>query len=121
MIAMVQQMALLYKIMSRQEWADALARRVYEGSELDRRDGFIHLSAPGQVRETVSRHFAGMADLVMVVVKQESLGKTLKWEASRGGALFPHVYGVIPIVAVKEVIPLPLENGRHQLPEGLAE
>ena len=118
---MVWNMSLLYKIMSRQEWADALARRVYEGSELDRKDGFIHLSAPHQVRETAARHFAGKADLVLVAVIETSLGQTLKWETSRGGALFPHVYGALPITAVKEAVSLPLAGGKHQFPESLAE
>lgn len=118
---MVWTMSLLYKIMPRQEWADALARRVYEGSELDRKDGFIHLSAPHQVRETAAKHFAGEADLVLVVVIEASLGKTLKWETSRGEALFPHIYGPLPLSAVKEAAALPLVGGKHQFPESLAE
>jgi uncharacterized protein (DUF952 family) len=118
-MVMVRKMSLLYKIMTRQEWADALARRVYEGSELDRKDGFIHLSAPHQVRETAAKHFAGKADLVLLVVIEASLGKTLKWETSRGGALFPHIYGPLPLSAVKEAVLLPFKNGMHQFPESL--
>ena len=109
----------LYKIMSKQEWAAALAKGAYEGSEVDMRDGFIHLSAAHQVRETAQKHFSGKAGLLLVSVREESLGQSLKWETSRGGALFPHIYGPLPLTAVSEVIPLPLVNGVHQFPENL--
>ena len=105
--------------MSKQEWAAALAKGAYEGSEVDMRDGFIHLSAAHQVRETAQKHFSGKAGLLLVSVREESLGQSLKWETSRGGALFPHIYGPLPLTAVSEVIPLPLVNGVHQFPENL--
>jgi uncharacterized protein (DUF952 family) len=108
----------LYKIMSRQEW-ETEAQGTYEGSEVDRRDGFIHLSAAHQVRATAQKHFAGKADLLLVSVAEEALGPSLKWEVSRGGDLFPHIYGPLPLSAVTEVIPLPLVNGVHQFPDGL--
>lgn len=109
----------LYKIMSRQEWERAQAQGIYEGSEADRRDGFIHLSAAHQVRATVHKHFLGKTDLLLLSVREEDLGQSLKWEASRGGDLFPHIYGPLPISAVSEVIPLEHENGVHHFPEGL--
>jgi uncharacterized protein (DUF952 family) len=109
----------LYKIMSRQEWETAQASGLYEGSEVDRRDGFIHLSAAHQVRATVQKHFSGKANLLLVSVAEEALNPNLKWEVSRGGDLFPHIYGIFPLSAVSEVIPLPLMNGIHQFPEGL--
>ena len=108
----------LYKIMPKQEWQTAQANGLYEGSGVDRRDGFIHLSASHQVRATARKHFAGKADLLLVSVAEEALGQSLKWEVSRGGDLFPHIYGALALSAVSEVIPLPLVNGVHQFPEG---
>ena len=112
-------MPVLYKIMPRQEWETAQANSLYEGSEVDRRDGFIHLSATHQVRATAQKHFSGKADLLLVSVAEEALGQSLKWEVSRGGDLFPHLYGALPLSVVREVIPLPLVNRVHQFPEGL--
>ena len=109
----------LYKIMSRQEWETAQAKGTYEGSEADRRDGFIHLSAGHQVRATAQKHFAGKTDLLLVSVAEEALRPNLKWEISRGGDLFPHIYGPLPLSAVREVVPLPPVNGVHRFPEGL--
>jgi uncharacterized protein (DUF952 family) len=109
----------LYKIMSKQEWEKAQAQGIYEGSEVDRRDGFIHLSAAHQVRATAQKHFPGKADLVLVSVREESLGPSLKWEASRGGDLFPHIYGALHLDAVGEAVPLSLVNRVHQFPSGL--
>ena len=109
----------LYKIMSKQEWKTAQAQGIYEGSEVDRRDGFIHLSAAHQVRATAQKHFSGKADLVLISIREENLGPSLKWEASRGGDLFPHIYGALKLDAISEVIPLPLANGIHQFPESL--
>ena len=109
----------LYKIMSKQEWEKAQAQGIYEGSEVDRRDGFIHLSAAHQVRATAQKHFSGQEDLVLVSVAQESVGPNLKWEASRGGDLFPHIYGPLQLDAIGDAVPLPLVSGIHQFPEGL--
>ncbi len=109
----------LYKIMSKQEWETAQAQGIYEGSEVDQKDGFIHLSAAHQVRTTAQKHFSGRADLLLVSVLEKKLGKNLKWEASRGGDLFPHIYGPFQLNAISEVTPLLLVNGTHQFPEGL--
>ncbi len=114
-------MGTLYKIMSSQEWKNAVRRGVYEGSEVDRRDGFIHLSAAYQARGTAQRHFAHQQDLVLVAVNAVDLGESLKWEASRGGALFPHVYGTLPLTAVTVAVPLPLVNGTHEFPESIPQ
>jgi uncharacterized protein (DUF952 family) len=105
--------------MSRQDWETAQNQGVYGGSEVDRRDGFIHLSASHQVRATAQKHFSGKTDLLLLSVTDEALGQSLKWEISRGGDLFPHIYGTLPLGAVSEVIPLPLVNGVHQFPQGL--
>jgi uncharacterized protein (DUF952 family) len=109
----------LYKIMSKQEWAAALVKGTYEGSDVDMKDGFIHLSTAHQVRTTAQRHFEGKADLLLISVREESLGQSLKWEPSRGGNLFPHIYGALKLDAISEVIPLLLANGVHQFPESL--
>jgi uncharacterized protein (DUF952 family) len=109
----------VYKIMSRQEWETAQAQGIYKGSEVDRADGFIHLSAAHQVRATAQKHFSRQTDLLLLSVREEDLGQSLKWDVSRGGDLFPHIYGPLPISAVSEVIPLPFVNGVHQFPGGL--
>ena len=98
-------MSRVYKILARSEWTAAEVAGAYLGSGLDRTDGFIHLSSEGQVAETLRLHFAGQADLVVVGFESEALGAALKWEPSRGGALFPHVYGPLPAVLAVSVQP----------------
>jgi uncharacterized protein (DUF952 family) len=106
---------LVFKILRDAEWEDAVAASTYGGSALDHEDGFIHLSTVDQVCETAARYFAGQADLVLVAFHEGSLGD-VKWEASRGGDLFPHVYGAIPTAAAEWVKPLPLADGVHVFP-----
>jgi len=85
---------------------------------VDHQDGFIHFSTAEQAAETAARHFAGQGDLVLVAVDADLLGDALRWEASRGGALFPHLYGDLPMAAVLEVVSLSLDaDGRHVFPE----
>jgi len=109
-------MSLIYKICGRAEWAAAKAAGVYAGSADDMRDGFIHFSTLDQLPGTQARHFAGRADLVLITVKVADLGAALKWEASRGGALFPHLFrSLSPDEAVSEK-PLALDaDGVPQL------
>lgn len=115
--AMDERMA-IYKIVSRAEWEAAEAAGRFEGSEVDRRDGFIHLSTSRQVRETAARHFAGRQDLVLVEVDAPRL--PLRWEPSRGGDRFPHLYEPLPLAAARSVQPLPLNgDGRHEFPDPL--
>lgn len=84
---------------------------------MDRRDGFIHFSTGAQVAETASKHFAGQSDLLLVSVNATQLGDRLKWEPSRGGTLFPHLYGELEVTAVARVEPLSLgPDGRHVFP-----
>lgn len=85
-------MTLIYKILSRAEWAQAKSSGAFTGSAVDLADGFIHFSAADQAQETAAKWFAGQADLMLLSVETEGLGEALKWEASRGGALFPHLY-----------------------------
>jgi uncharacterized protein (DUF952 family) len=112
-------MRILYKIISATQWREAVARGSFQGSAVDLKDGFIHLSTSHQMRETAARHFAGQDGLLLVGFREEDLAN-LRWEPSRGGDLFPHVYGAIdPALAVLQD-PLPLENGVHRFPAGAA-
>ena len=105
---------IIYKIEEVNIWAEAQAAGTYTGSPLDVADGFIHLSASDQVRETADRWFTGRLGLVLVHIHAEHLGATLKWEASRDGALFPHNYGPLPMSAVLDVVPMLLDaDGKH--------
>jgi uncharacterized protein (DUF952 family) len=92
----------IYKILTRGEWEDALANGRFEGSAGDRADGFIHFSTAGQAAETARRHFRRQRDLMLLAVEAEDLGSALKWEPSRGGALFPHLYGALACERVIE-------------------
>ena len=110
--------ALVYKICTAAEWREAEQAGAFHGSGVDLKDGYIHLSAPGQVVETAQRHFAGQRDLMLVAVESAALGAALKWEAARDGAHFPHLYGPLPLHAVVWTKPLPLDrDGRHVFPE----
>jgi uncharacterized protein (DUF952 family) len=97
----------IYKILEADAWATAQASGHVEGSADDRRDGFIHFSAADQVVETARRHFAGRTGLVLLTVDDVALGSLLHWEESRGGALFPHLYGPLPVTAVLAAERLP--------------
>jgi uncharacterized protein (DUF952 family) len=90
----------IYKLMTAREWADTQARGRFAGSPVDRRDGYVHLSGADQVVQTAAEHFAGRTGLVLLTVDPDRLGGALRWEASRGGALFPHLYGPLPLDAV---------------------
>jgi len=101
----------------RSEWDAARAAGVYRGSSQDVADGFIHFSTAAQIRESARKHRADQPDLVLVTVDAARLGPALKWEASRGAALFPHLYGVLPMAAVVRVDALPLgPDGVHVFP-----
>ena len=91
--------AVAYKLVDRAEWAAALAEGAYAGSAVDRADGYIHMSTSAQLAETARRHYAGKSDLVLVEVALAPLGEALKWEASRGGDLFPHLFAPLPATA----------------------
>jgi uncharacterized protein (DUF952 family) len=110
-------MTTIFKICPASEWREAERAGVYTGSAADRRDGFIHFSTAEQAAATAAKHFAGQHDLVLVSVDAANLGKRLKWEPSRGGALFPHLYGALELGAVLRVDPLPLDTaGCHAFP-----
>ncbi|WP_237152009.1 DUF952 domain-containing protein [Oryzibacter oryziterrae] len=110
--------ALVYKIAPVELWRRAEESGLFTGAPIDVQDGFIHLSAAAQVRETARLHFAGQSDLLLIAVRATTLGEPLKWEASRGGALFPHLYGPLNLAAVVWAVPLPLgPDGLHQFPD----
>jgi uncharacterized protein (DUF952 family) len=109
---------LVYKILPEALWRAAEARGRFDGAPVDVEDGFIHFSTATQVRETAAKHFAGQAGLLVVAVDAARLGPALKWEASRGGALFPHLYAPLDPAAALWARPLPLgADGRHRFPD----
>jgi uncharacterized protein (DUF952 family) len=111
-------MATVYKICPAQMWREAEVEGIFRGAGIDLADGFIHFSTAGTVKETGERHFAGIADLVLVAFDDLSLGPELRYELSRGGALFPHLHGSLDPAAALWVKPLPLtEDGRHVFPD----
>jgi uncharacterized protein (DUF952 family) len=107
-------MALIFKIVGAEEWRAAEAAGVFSGAAVDRADGYIHFSTAEQAPETAAKWFVGRADLILAAVDADALGPALRWEPSRGGALFPHLYAPLALSAVVWTRPLPLgENGRH--------
>jgi uncharacterized protein (DUF952 family) len=109
-------MSTIYKICDREEWERALALGQFLGSAIDRKDGYIHFSAAHQLRETARRHFAGREGLVLLAVATEALGGDLRWEKSRGGDLFPHLYAPLATRYVHSVVPLPWRETTHYFP-----
>lgn len=111
---------LIYKIAPLPLWREAEAAGLFRGSAVDLADGFIHFSTARQTRETAAKHFAGQDGLLLVAVDAGRLGPALKYEASRGGDLFPHLYGELPLSAVAWTEPLPLgPDGAHIFPDPL--
>lgn len=107
---------LIYKIVSRTEWELAEEAGVFAGSPVDMEDGYIHFSSRDQVAETAAKHFAGRDDLLLVAVSEDKLGDSVRWEESRGGQLFPHLYGELLVSLVDEVSDFPLgPDGVHVL------
>jgi len=104
----------VYKIVAADEWRRAEAAGVFTGASVDRADGFIHFSTAEQAPDTASKWFAGRDDLTLAAIDAKALGGALRWEPSRGGALFPHLYAALPMSAVVWSRPLPLgSDGRH--------
>lgn len=109
---------LIYHMCRRDEWRAAASAGSYAGSSQDRADGFIHFSTADQIVESAARHRAGQDGLVLLTVEAGALGDALKWEESRGGVLFPHLYGALPVPAVTRVDELPLgPDGKHIFPD----
>ncbi len=111
----------IYKILRATEWQALRASGETPGAPVDVADGYIHFSTAVQARETAAKHFAGEADLFLAALESERMGDALIWEPSRGGALFPHLYGPLRLQDVTWCQPLPLEeDGAHRFPDGFA-
>ncbi|WP_153771033.1 DUF952 domain-containing protein [Labrenzia sp. CE80] len=111
-------MALIYKIIPRSLWQSAEAVGEFKGAPVDLADGYIHFSTAEQARETAAKHFAGQDDLLLAAFEADDFGEAMKWEPSRGGALFPHLYAILATNKAKWVRDLPLgETGAHVFPD----
>ncbi len=107
-------MALIFKIVTAQAWTEAVARGRFDGAGVDLADGFIHFSTRAQVEDTAAKHFAGQRGLLLVGVDAAALGEKLVYEVSRGGDLFPHLYGPLPTALAAFALPLSLRaDGGH--------
>ena len=109
---------LIYKIFRASEWATLRTNQTTTGAPIDVADGYIHFSTAGQAAETAAKYFAGLDDLFLVALETDALGDDLKWEPSRGGALFPHLYREMRLADVHWAQPLPLKDGAHEFPAG---
>jgi uncharacterized protein (DUF952 family) len=108
----------IYKICPASAWREAERQGVYRGSADDLRDGFIHFSSASQVAETAKKHFARQTGLFLIAVDADALGEALRWEASRGNELFPHLYGELDLGAVTAILDLRARSdGYHDIPE----
>ena len=109
---------LIYHMCKIEEWQAAEIKGLYPGSSQDQADGFIHFSTAEQIVESAAKHRTGQEGLLLLSVDPDILGDNLKWEQSRGGALFPHLYGDLPVSAAAQVNELPLgTNGKHVFPD----
>ena len=109
--------SIIFKIASREAWATAEEAGRFDGAPIDLADGYIHFSTADQMKETAAKHFAGQNDLVLIAFETHSFAEALKWEPSRGGALFPHVYASIDPNDALWVKELPLgPDGKHVFP-----
>lgn len=113
-------MPLIYKICPAVLWSEAETKGRFDGAPVDLADGYIHFSTGAQVAETVAKHFASQDGLLLIAIDDERLGTALRYEPSRGDALFPHLYAPLDPKAVRWIAPMPLNNGgNHILPETL--
>lgn len=110
---------LIYKILRSSEWLEFDAAGETRGAPVDLADGYIHFSTATQAAETAAKHFAGEDGLWLAAFDSDRLGDALRWEPSRGGQLFPHLYRTLRRDEALWVTPLPLEDGRHVFPEGM--
>ena len=108
---------LIFKIFRPAEWAELRENGQTAGAPVDLADGFVHFSTADQAVETATKHFAGEDGLVLLALNADTLGDALKWEVSRGGALFPHLYAPLRLRDVLWSKPLPLVDGSHVFPD----
>lgn len=110
-------MSVIYHLAREAGWRDGTRSGTYTGTAEDRADGYLHFSTADQVAGSAAKHRRGEAGIILVAVDTESLGDALRWEQSRGGALFPHLYGALPMASVLWSKPLPLgRDGLHRFP-----
>ena len=110
---------LIYKILTGPQWAELQAKGETQGAPIDIADGFVHFSTGAQAAETAAKHFTGQNDLQLLAIDSDVLGDALKWEPSRGGDLFPHLYGPLMLSDVLWSEPLPLLGEAHKFPESV--
>lgn len=110
---------LIYKIFRADEWATLQAEGASDGAPIDVSDGFVHFSTAEQAAETAAKHFSGAQGLVLLACDADAMGNDLKWEESRGGALFPHLYRQIHMTDVIWSRPLPFDGSAHVFPAEL--
>lgn len=116
-VSVERQVPTIYKILPMSLWDEAKRAGVFRGAPVDIADGYIHFSTATQAAETAAKHFAGQADLMLLHVDADALGPALKWEPSRGGALFPHLYAELDLNHVSRADALPLgPDGQHAFP-----
>ena len=121
MCAVTRANTVIFKIVGHEEWAAACREGAFTGSPDDIRDGFIHLSSAVQVAGTAARHLKGISNLTLVAFDEAALGEKLKWEPSRGGDLFPHLYGPLPTRLALWAKPMPLgADGVPEVPQDVA-
>ncbi len=111
---------LIYKILRPAEWAELQAKGESQGAPIDIADGYVHFSTAAQARGTAAKHFAGEGGLILAALEAEALGEALKWEVSRGGAKFPHLYAPLRLADVIWHRDLPLQDGAHVFPPEVA-
>lgn len=108
---------MIYTMVRAADWRSTESSGQYDGSANDKADGFLHFSTAGQLPGSAAKHRRGETDLILVAVETARLGETLKWEPARGGQLFPHLYGPLPLPLVQSAVPLPLgPDGLHLFP-----
>ena len=112
-------MALIYKILRAEEWAELEAKGETQGAPIDVTDGYIHFSTAETVAETASKYFDGIEGLKLLAYDDSAFGETLVYEPSRGGLLFPHLYGPLPLAPILWAKDLPIQDGSHVFPEDL--
>lgn len=109
----------VFKIETRARWHENANKGVYFGSQLDKSDGFIHLSTLGQVAQTFALYFQGVSDLIIVEIDADFFGENIKWEKSRNGELFPHLYGILEMEAVRKIHEVEYNGDNMRLPKSL--
>lgn len=115
---MSEQPALAYKVLTADQKDSLLKERIFHGAPVDLADGYIHLSSADQLAGTLDKHFAGQVDLYVAAVDLQQLGDKVRWEAARGGELFPHLYAALPLSAVTNCAPVQRDEQRKVLLPG---